>query len=67
MKFIVSLFFLFLSLVSTAQTLEMADKMRSEGKIYVVIAVVLTILIGLLIYLFTIDRKLSKLEKEIKN
>ena len=43
---------------------EMADTMRSNGKIYVVVAVCLTILIGLFLYVFSLDRKLSKLEKE---
>ena len=43
---------------------EMADVMRSNGKIYVVVAVCLTILIGLFIYVFLIDRKISRLEKE---
>jgi hypothetical protein len=38
--------------------------MRSNGKIYVVVAVVLTILAGLIIYMVRLDRKLSKLEKE---
>jgi hypothetical protein len=38
--------------------------MRSDGKIYVVVAVVLTILAGLIIYLIRIDRKISKLEKK---
>ncbi|MBK6936965.1 MAG: CcmD family protein [Chitinophagaceae bacterium] len=42
----------------------MADVMRSNGRIYVVVAVVLTILIGLIVYVVRIDRKLSKLEKE---
>ena len=42
---------------------EMADTMRSNGRIYVVVAVVLTILIGLILYVFRIDRKISKLEK----
>ena len=42
---------------------EMADQMRSNGKIYVVVVVCLLILIGLFIYAMTIDRKLSKLEK----
>ncbi|MEQ1677036.1 MAG: CcmD family protein [Chitinophagaceae bacterium] len=41
-----------------------ADMMRSNGRIYVVVAVVLTILIGLLLYLFRLDRKMTKLEKE---
>ena len=43
---------------------EMADTMRSNGKIYVVVAVCLTILIGLFIYVFIVDRKVSRLEKE---
>jgi tetrahydromethanopterin S-methyltransferase subunit D len=42
---------------------EMADLMRSNGKIYVVVAVCLTILIGLFIYVFLVDRKISRLEK----
>lgn len=46
------------------ESIEMADQMRSEGKIYVLVAIVLTILIGLLIFLVRIDRKVSKLEKD---
>lgn len=42
---------------------ENADMMRSNGKIYVVVAVCLTILLGLFGYVFLIDRKISKLEK----
>jgi tetrahydromethanopterin S-methyltransferase subunit D len=42
---------------------EMADVMRSNGKIYDVVAVCLTILVGLFIYVFIIDRKISKIEK----
>ncbi len=37
--------------------------MRSEGKIYVVMVVVITILAGLIFYIFRLDRKLRKLEK----
>lgn len=44
-------------------TVEMADTMRHNGKIYVVVAVVLTILIGLFLYLIRLDRKISNLEK----
>jgi hypothetical protein len=43
---------------------EMADAMRQNGKIYVVIAVILTILAGLIAYVVRIDRKLTRLEKE---
>ncbi len=44
---------------------EMADVMRSNGKIYIVVAVCLTILIGLFLYVLSIDRKIGKLEKGI--
>jgi CcmD family protein len=45
--------------------IEMADQFRADGKIYVVISVVLLILIGLFLYLFNLGKKISKLEKEI--
>ncbi len=41
----------------------MADIMRSNGKIYVVIAIILTIFAGLIFYLIRIDRKIAKIEK----
>ena len=41
-----------------------ASVMRSNGKIYVVVAVVLTILFGLIAYVIRLDRKITKLEKE---
>ena len=43
---------------------ENADMMRSNGKIYVVVAVVLTVLLGLFFYVFNLDRKISKLERK---
>ena len=43
---------------------EMADLMRSNGRIYVVVGVMLTILIGLVLYMVRVDRKVSKLEKD---
>ena len=49
------------------EKVEMADLMRSNGRIYVVVAVVLTILIGLILYLWRLDRKIIKLEKETKS
>ena len=60
------IFTLLLSIVSFAQDkpVEMADAMRSNGKIYVVVTVCLIILVGLFIYVMGIDRKLRKLEKE---
>lgn len=40
-----------------------ATGLRAEGKIYVVLVVSVTILIGLFIYLIRLDRKITKLEK----
>lgn len=45
---------------------QMADAMRSNGKIYVVVAVLLIILAGLFLYLFQTDRKLTRLEQKDK-
>lgn len=46
---------------------EMAEGMRSSGKIYVVIAVILTIFAGIIFYLIRLERKLNKLEKQNQN
>ena len=40
--------------------------MESYGKIFVVVAVLAVILVGVFVYLFTIDRKVRQLEKEIE-
>jgi CcmD family protein len=40
--------------------------MLENGKIFVVVAVLALILVGIFVYLFTIDRKISKLEEEVK-
>jgi tetrahydromethanopterin S-methyltransferase subunit D len=52
-------------LKANAQTVnpEPQDLMHSNGKIYVVVAVVLTILVGLFLYVFNLDRKITKMEK----
>lgn len=55
--------FTFIALLVKGQEVEMADVMKANGKIYVVIAVMLTILAGLVLYLVRLDRKISKLEK----
>ncbi len=44
---------------------EMADTMRSEGKIYVVVAILLLIFAGLIIYLVMLDRKVTRIEKKL--
>ena len=40
--------------------------LRAGGKIYVVMAVAVTILVGLIVYVVRLDRKISRLEKNIK-
>jgi CcmD family protein len=40
--------------------------MLEYGKIFVVVAVLSIILVGIFIYLFVMDRKIGKLEKEMK-
>lgn len=54
------------SFAQQTEQVEMADQFRTDGKIYVVIAVVTIILIGLLIYMISLDKKIGKLEKEYK-
>jgi CcmD family protein len=46
---------------------EMADQLRQDGKIYVVVAVIVVILVGLLLYLISIDRKVTRLERELRD
>jgi hypothetical protein len=53
--------------VAAQDTVVDAGLMRSNGKIFVVMAVVLTILFGLFAYLISIDKKISRLEKEESN
>lgn len=55
------------SLITLAQNstgVDMATELRESGKIYVVVMVVAVIFIGLAIYLFSIDNRLKKIEKQ---
>jgi CcmD family protein len=45
---------------------EMADALRASGKIYVVVLVIVIIISGLLLYLVRLDRKVSRLEREVE-
>jgi len=65
-KVLLSFLMLFLSAYLFAQqnnNVEMADEMRSSGKIYVVIVTIVIVFVGLAIYLFSIDRRLKKIER----
>ncbi len=68
MKRIISLVLAMVTAIAAkAQEVEMADTMRSEGKIYVVVAIVLVVLIGLIAFLVLTDRKVTNLENRLKN
>ena len=49
-----------------ASSVEMADTMRANGKIYVVVGIIMIVLLGFIAYLFMLDRKITKLENEHK-
>lgn len=53
---------LFLTSILHAQSTSDAGIMRSNGKILVVMSVVVIIVLGLFIYLLSIDRKITRLE-----
>ena len=44
---------------------EMADQLRADGKIWVVVAVIAAIFAGIVVYLIRLDRQIGKLEKEV--
>jgi CcmD family protein len=71
MKKTVSLFLVFVTALFTstafAQDAEMADGMRASGKIYVVVGIILIVLVGLVVYLFMMDKKLTRLEKQLND
>ena len=65
-----TIFFLMLmSIVTQAQeaTPSMGDTFRSEGKIYVVIAVMAIVFLSVIVYLLMMERRLKKLEDQIKD
>jgi uncharacterized membrane protein YqhA len=67
MKLITSLLILLLTvfsqLANAQEQVEMADQMRADGKIYVVVAALTIIMIGLLLYMMRLDKKISGLER----
>ncbi|MFZ6000486.1 MAG: CcmD family protein [Bacteroidota bacterium] len=70
MKRITTLFTFITFVLTTFNTsaqaeVEMADTMRASGKIYVVVAILVLILVGLFVYVFLMDRKISKLEEKV--
>jgi uncharacterized transporter YbjL len=65
--YLLALLLLSINHIGYSQGAEMADTFRQEGKIYVVVAIILIVLAGLITYLFLLDRKLNKLEQMIRS
>jgi CcmD family protein len=56
----------FAQTADTNPPVEMADGLYQSGKIYVVITAIALIFVGIIVYLVLLDRKIGKLEKELK-
>ena len=52
-----------LNLVIAFQEVAMADGLRSEGKIYVVVVVFILILSALFLYLYRIEKQIKSIKK----
>jgi len=66
---IFSLLFVFLTTILTSAhaQVESVDFMRSIGKIYAVVAVIVLIFIGILLFLIYLERKVSRIENQLNN
>jgi CcmD family protein len=67
MKKIVSFLVIFLMSFNlfAQEDVQMADQMRADGKIWVVVAVIAIVFVGIIAYLVLLDRKISKIEKSL--
>ena len=50
---------------TSGESVEMADKLRADGKIWVVVAVIVVVFAGIAINMLRIDSKLKKIEKDL--
>ena len=66
-KFLYLFLLMAISVAANAQDAEMADTMRSNGKIYVVVGIILIVLVGLITYLVLLDKKITKLENKLSD
>jgi len=67
LKIILLLVTIFVFQTAYAQVDAEPDFLRSVGKIYVVAAVTVVILLTLFVYMIILDRKISRIEKRQKN
>ncbi len=47
------------------EEVQMADQMRADGKIWIVVGVITIVFLGIITYLVLLDRKISKIEKNL--
>ncbi len=69
-KKIATVIFLLVSFFANAQATsepQMADGFRQDGKIYVVITVIAMIFLAIILFLIYLERKIKKIEKQLKN
>lgn len=58
-------FYTAFSLLAQSPAQPPADFLRSIGKMYVVVAVIVVVFLGIAFYLWSLDRRLSELENQI--
>lgn len=56
---------LLFTISAAAQSTGGSDFLRSIGKIYVVVAVIVAVFLGIVVFLIYLDRRLTKLEDQI--
>ncbi len=68
-KFILAILFVLNSVITNAQDaqVEMADALRANGKIYVVVVVLALVFTGIIVYLVNLDSKITKIEKRLNS
>jgi Na+/proline symporter len=62
--FVFACFHVIANAQATVADVNSNDLMRSNGRIFLVMTIVVLIVIGLLLYVYSLDRKISKLEKK---
>lgn len=48
-------------------SVQMADRMRADGKIYVLVGIITIIFIGITVYVVSTDRRITKIEKNLSS
>jgi len=64
---IISILFLLLFSPLSTWAQSNSDFLRSTGKIYSVVAVIAILFLGIIYFLFRLDKKVSEIEKQITN